>query len=147
MTIVIWIVALVVLIFIARAWLSRRDDNAIADLVPPPKADPLETLVWDLVGETHRNEDGSSRQDALAKCTEGTPVDLKFKPGGPDGVDDVDVITEHGEIGDLRNDAIEKLNQLRRHNQTTEAYVRDVRGGTEQHAIRTATLQIYVYKA
>ena len=148
MTVAIWIVALIVLFFIAAAWFRRReaDDDAIADLLPPPHGEPIETLVWELVGESHLNDDHTSRQDALAKCTEGTPVTLKFKHGGPGVADDVDVLTDHGEIGDLRKDAIEKLSQLRKHHQKTEAYIRDIKGGTEDHAIRTATLQVYVYK-
>ncbi len=148
MNIVIWVVALIVLFFIARAWFMRheQDDELIADLVPPPHGESIETLIWDLVGETQSNDDHSSRQAALAKCTEGTPVELKFVHGGPGGVDQADVLTEHGEIGDLRKDAIEKLNQLRRHHQRTEAYIRDIKGGTEEHAIRSATPQVYVYK-
>lgn len=149
MTIVIWIIALVALFFIARAWFLRResDDNMIADMVPPPNGEPLETLVWSLVGETQLNDDHSSRQAALEKCTEGTPVTIKFTPGGPGGTDRADVMTEYGEIGNLRKDAIEKLSQLHHHHQHTEAYIRDITGGTEEHAIRTATLQVYVYKA
>ena len=148
MNYVIWVIVIIVLFFVARAWFKRReeDDDAIADLVPPPHGTPLETLVWDLVGETHRNEDGTSRQAALAKCTEGTPVTIKYKRGGPGVADDADELTEYGEIGDLRKDALKKLSQLKKHDQRTEAYIRDIKGGTEEHAIRTATLQVYVYK-
>lgn len=35
--------------------------------------------IW-LVGESHRNEDGSSRQDELAVCSEGEPVQLERQP-------------------------------------------------------------------
>ena len=148
MNIVIWIVALIALLFIARAWFIRheQDDELIADLVPPPHGEPIETLIWDLVGETKLNDDHTSRQEALAKCTEGTPVTIKYKHGGPGVPDDADVLTEYGEIGDLRKDALEKLKQLKKHHQKTEAYIRDIKGGTEDHAIRSATLQVYVYK-
>ena len=148
MNIIIWIIALTALFFIARAWFLRHeeDDEAIADLVPPPHGEPIETLDWPVVGETQRNDDHSSRQSALAKCTEGTPVQIKFTPGGPGGTDQADVMTEYGEIGNLRNDAIEKLSQVHHHHQRTDVYIRDITGGNEEHAIRSATLQVYVYK-
>ena len=148
MNIVIWIIALVVLFFIARAWFIRheQDDELIADLVPPPHGEPIETLIWELVGETQLNEDRTSRQEALAKCTEGTPVTIKYKHGGPCVADYADVLTDYGEICDLIKDSLEKLNQLKKHHQKTEAYIRDIKGGTEDHAIRSATLQVYIYK-
>lgn len=148
MTIAIWIVALVVLFFVASAWFLRHeeDDETIADFVPPPHGGPIETLIWPLVGETQLNDDHSSRQTALTKCTEGTPVEIKFTPGGPGGVDRADVLCERGGVGTLRKDAIDKLNKLRHHHQKTEAYIRNITGRTEEHAIRSATLQAYVYK-
>ena len=98
MTIVIWVVALVALFFVARAWFQRHelDDNSIADLVPPPHGEPIETLHWPLVGETQLDNGHSSRQVALGKCTEGTLVEIKSTPGGAGGVDRAGVLSEHG---------------------------------------------------
>jgi hypothetical protein len=56
------------------------------------------------------------------------------------------VLTEFGEIGNLRKDAVEKLHQLKRHHQKVDAYIRDLEGGTEEIRIRSANLQVYVYK-
>ena len=52
MNLLVWGIALVALFFIARVWLqSREDDNdELVDLVPPPHGEPLETLVWPVVG-------------------------------------------------------------------------------------------------
>jgi len=93
MTIVIWIVVLA-----ARAWFQRQelDDNFIADLVSSPHGEPIETLHWPLVGETQLNDDHSSRQVALGKCTEGTLVEIKFTPCGAGGVDRAGVLSVHG---------------------------------------------------
>ena len=98
MTIVVRIVALVALFFVVRAWFQRHelDDNAIADLVPSPHGEAIETLHWPLVGKTQLNDDHSSRQVALGKCTEGAPVEIKFTPGGAGGVGRADVLSEHG---------------------------------------------------
>jgi hypothetical protein len=148
MSLIVWIIALVVLFFIARAWLQRRaeDDGRIAGLVPPPHSDTIEVLEWPVVGETQMNADHTSRQQALAQCVEGMPVDIDFHHGGPGAASTARVITEHGEIGTLRKDAIDKMDQLRRHHQKVEAFILSLEGGTEEHRIRSATLQIYVYK-
>jgi len=148
MSVVIWIVALVALFFIAKAWFRGHEEDygATADILPPPKGEALETLIWPVVGETQMNDDHTSRQEAIAKCAEGMPVQVKFIPGGPGGVDSARVITEFGEIGNLRKDAIEKLHQLKKHHQKVDAYIRDLEGGDEHGRIRSATLQVYVYK-
>jgi hypothetical protein len=146
MSIIVWVVALVALFFIARAWLSSRDDDErIADLVPPPHGTPLETLVWPVVGETQLNDDHSSRQQALAQCSEGMPVEIEFHDGGQGASGTARVKTRFGEIGTLRNDALTKLHELAKQHKRFEAYIRELEGGTEEHAIRSATLQIYVY--
>lgn len=148
MSIAVWIVALIALFFIARAWLKHhdQDDDALADLVPPPHGEAIEQLTWPVVGETQLNDDHSSRQEAVAKCAEGDPVEIDFTGGGPGGVPRARVLSGHGEIGNLRQDALEKLGQLKKHHQHVEAFIRELEGGTEENRIRSATLQIYVYK-
>ena len=149
MSLLVWVIALIALFFIVRAWLRHRQegDGALADIDPPPHGNPIETLVWPVVGETQLNDDHSSRQNALAKCGEGLAVEIKFIDGGPGWVDSARVITEHGEIGNLRKDAVEKLHQLKRHHQKVEARIRKLEGGSEENSISSATLQVYVYKA
>ena len=149
MSLLVWGIALVALFFIARLWLQSRedDDDELADLVPPPHGEPLETLVWPVVGESHRNEDGSSRQEAIAKSAEGMPVEIDYISGGDSGAGSARVLTEHGQIGTLRNDAVEKLRQLKKHHHKVEAYIRELEGGDDEGRIRSASLQIYVYKA
>lgn len=148
MSLAVWVVALVALFFIARAWFAHRDqdDEALADLVPPPHGEAIEQLVWPVIGETQLNDDHSSRQEAIAKCVEGEPVKIDFKGGGPGGVPSARVVSDHGEIGNLRKDALEKMRQLKKHGQHVEAFIRELEGGTEENRIRSATLQIYVYK-
>lgn len=148
MSIAVWVIALIVLFFVARAWYRNQEEDhgATADLIPPPKGEAIETLIWPVVGETQMNDDHSSRQEAIAKCGEGMHVDIEFVGGGPGGTDTARVITEFGEIGNLRKDAIEKLHQLKKHHQKIDAYIRDLEGGTEENRIRSATLQVYVYK-
>lgn len=148
MSLLVSIVALIVLFFIARAWLRghEEDHGAMADLMPPPKGDAIEELIWPVVGETQLNDDHSSRQEAIAKCGEGMPVQIEFVDGGPGGADSARVLTEFGEIGNLRKDAVEKLYQLKRHHQKVDAYIRDLEGGTEKNRIRSAMPQVYVYK-
>lgn len=148
MSLVVWIIALIALFFIARAWLIHRDedDDAMADLVPPPHGEALEKLVWPVIGETQLNDDHSSRQEAIAQSVEGEPVRIDFTDGGPGGTPRARVLTNHGEIGNLRKDALEKLKQLKKHDQHVEAFIRELEGGTEENRIRSVTLQIYVYK-
>lgn len=148
MSIVVWVVALVALFLIARAWLIHhdQDDDALADLVPPPHGDTIEQLTWPVIGETQLNDDHSSRQEAIAKCAEGDPVKIDFNSGGPGGVPRARVLSDHGEIGNLRKDALEKLRQFKKHHQHVEAFIRELDGGTEENRIRSVTLQIYVYK-
>ncbi len=149
MSLLVWGVALVALFFIARLWLQSRedDDDELADLVPPPHGEPLETLVWPVVGETQLNEDGSSRQEAIAKSAEGMPVEIEYSSGGVSGAGSARVMTEYGQIGTLRNDAVEKLHQLKKHHHKVEAYIRELDGGDDEGRIRSASLQVYVYKA
>jgi len=148
MSLVVWIIALIVLYFIARAWLRHRadDDRALAEALAPPHGDAIEELTWPVVGETQMNDDHSSRQEAIAKCNEGAHVTIEFVDGGPGGVDSARVITEFGEIGNLRNDAIEKLHQLKKHHQKVDAYISELEGGNEDNRIRSASLIVYVYK-
>lgn len=146
MSILVWVVALVALFFIARTWLqSRNDDERIADLVPSPNGTPLETLVWPVVGETQLNDDHTSRQQALAQCVEGMPVEVDFHGGGQGAAGTAKVMTRFGEIGTLRNDALEKLKELKRAHKRIEVYIRDLEGGTDESRIRSASLQAYVY--
>ncbi|NKB45252.1 MAG: hypothetical protein GKS03_13350 [Alphaproteobacteria bacterium] len=148
MSLLVWVVALGALFFIARAWLRHREDdeNVLAEALAPPHDGAIEELVWPVVGETQLNDDRSSRQEAIAQCSEGTHVTIEFIDGGPGGVDTARVITEFGEIGNLRKDAIEKLHQLKRHHQKVDAYIGELEGGGESGRIRSATLQVYVYK-
>lgn len=148
MSLLVWVIALVALYFIARAWLRHReqDESALAEALAPPHGDTIEELVWPVVGETQLNYDHSSRQEAIAKCSEGTHVTIEFIDGGQGGSDSARVITEHGEIGNLRKDAIEKLHQIKRHHQHVDAYIQDLEGGDEDNRIRSATLIVYVYK-
>lgn len=148
MAILVWVAALIALFFIARAWFKHhdQDDDALADLAPPPHPGVIEQLVWPVIGETQLNDDHSSRQEAIAKSAEGDPVTIEFTSGGPGGTSSARVMSRHGEIGNLRNDALEKLEQLKRHQQHVEAFIRELDGGTEDNRIRSATIQVYVYK-
>ncbi|MBT4740851.1 MAG: hypothetical protein HN793_06365 [Rhodospirillaceae bacterium] len=148
MSLLVWVIALLALFFIARAWLRHREENesVLSEALAPPHGDTIEELVWPVVGETQLNDDHSSRQEAIAKCREGTHVTIEFVDGGPGGVDSARVTTEHGEIGNLRKDAIEKLHQIKRHHQRVDAYIGDLDGGNEEGRIRSATLVVYVYK-
>lgn len=149
MSLLVWGIALVALFLIARMWLQSRDENddELADLVPPPHGEPLETLVWPVVAETQLNDDGTSRQEAIAKSAEGMPVEIEYIGGGVSGAGSARVLTEHGQIGTLRNDAIEKLHELKKHHHKVEAYIRELEGGDDEGRIRSASLQVYVYKA
>jgi hypothetical protein len=90
-------------------------------------ASDVELAVW---GEAQKNADGSTRQEIIAKLSEGDEIELIRQRDNSDDANTVAVVSEKGEIGRLnRGDAATLAPYLDRGGRV-RAQVSAIRGGT-----------------
>ena len=118
-------------------WVGRRfgRDKAIDDvaktfgdkLLGGPAQNEGELAVW---GENQANADGSSRQEIIAKLSEGDEIELVRHPGDSD-TNMIAVVSEKGEIGRLTQGDAATLAPYLDRGGRVRAQVSAIRGGTK----------------
>ena len=92
-----------------------------------PAPNEGELAVW---GETQANADGSSRQEIVAKLSEGDEIELVRHPGESDK-NTIAVVSERGEIGRLTQGDAATLAPYLDRGGRVRAQVSAIRGGTK----------------
>ena len=93
---------------------------------------PTRKRVFSLVGESHRNEDGSSRQGILKGCVPGEAVQLVRQPGNPYDSNAVFVTDELGRgLGFIARDDAKTLAPALDERADYSAHIHELVGGLD----------------
>lgn len=105
----------------------------------------VKSFVTKVVGVSYDNDDGSSRQEILSRCLRGEPVGLHSYTFN--GQPALAVISEHGQIGHLRQDLAADIDNKYGDNIIFSATINDITGGDNGlHYGCFINLSIYVPK-
>ena len=85
--------------------------------------------VFDVVGESHHNRNGTSRQDILAKCNPGDPVRLLHEANNPADPNAVAVNTAYGMVGYLKREDAAEVAPLLDAGLAPDCCIYELRGG------------------
>ncbi len=91
---------------------------------------PWESFYTQIVGVTFPNDDGSSRQDLLAKCGIGQKLDLVLKPTEQDETAVAVLTQSEQQLGWLSREVAKEIAPLlRRHDYMVKAQIAELTGG------------------
>lgn len=133
----------------ARPEPEKDDDDQPVTLSPlPERPGALEAFPCAVVGESHRNRDGSSRQEIIRQfVTVGQPVTLRREPDNPHDRNAVAVLCSGQQVGYLSRDMAARLaEQLDDQAFRVEVRVLGVYGGTRNKPSRGVTLDVGIYE-
>jgi hypothetical protein len=134
-----WLLAEAELAAVEAEWAAKRDAAASA----PPPPEPLWSNVH-VVGESHRNPDGTSRQQLIrTRARTGLAVQLVPEPENLHDEDAVKVLLPTGEqLGYLSSDDAAELAEQRRAGWHHAALIHRVLGGTRDKPSRGVLLRL-----
>lgn len=93
---------------------------------------PMRKRVFDLVGESHRNADGTSRQGVLKACAPGEEVRLVREPNNPHGANAILVLDETGKgLGYISGEDSSELAPVLDAGAIHQAHIHELVGGGE----------------
>jgi hypothetical protein len=101
--------------------------KSLSDQMATSASNDVELAVW---GEEQANDDGSSRQEIIAKLREGDEIELVRHPGASDK-NMIAVVSEKGEIGRLTQGDAATLAPYLDRGGRVRAQVSAIRGGTK----------------
>jgi len=114
-------------------WLQRLFGRPAPHEREPPSdgAPSTRVFVAAVVGESFRNNDGTSRQEIIRSCRIGDALRLIPEPTNPADPNAVAVHAPGGQIGYLRREVAARLNKQIRDRATASAVIMDIRGGED----------------
>lgn len=97
------------------------------------------------VGVTQCNDDGTSRQEILSRCTSGDSVNLVREPENPHDSNAIKLCLENGEqIGYIGKDLADRMAMEIDDGQLFKAEISEITGGTEDKHILGCNIKISV---
>ena len=113
----------------------------------PDEPEPIRDFYTKVVGVSHRNSDGSSRQRALKGCRQGMALQLIPEPNNPYDSDAIAVMTEAGnQIGYIASDTASKLRHYIEKGFRFQVKVKDITGGTREKPTFGCNLVVKIFE-
>lgn len=98
-----------------------------------------------VVGESHANDDGSSRQAEIARCSVGEPVRLRHRPDNRFDTNCIEVLSARGvQIGVLSREHAAVFAPHFRAGHQVEAEIAKINGGTAGKPSRGVVIEVDV---
>lgn len=127
MSVVFWGIAILFAVAALGKAIRRKSARVVAT---HPRVLNRE-FICGVHGESHDNDDGSSRQKIIAKCRAGDRVGLVPQPDNPFDCDAVRVVSAHGQIGFIPAPVAMRLVEQLREGFTADATIERIGHGPD----------------
>ena len=141
----VYLAMVVAVIWVIKS-LFRRGGASTDDgpALLPKSADVARSFLLGVAGESHNNEDGSSRQKIIGKLGSGDPVLFIREPDNPHDPDAVAIHSDLGQIGYVPREHGRLAGDIDRGVRLSGA-VESIHGGTRDKPMRGVVVRVNVH--